>query len=167
MFAFEGEVGVACVLEARVMPIGRVVAGLALLPATAIMRVVGFVTAKAGRWRARKSPVLVAIQACCLAVLAQQRVVCRIVIELRFGPFGRFMTGGAVVIHSFLVGLVIAVTGNAVRRRFTVFFIGFVTIAALGFEMRADGLEVGERMIKGILVENHDFRVTPFVVGMA
>ena len=70
------------------MPVGWVVAGLALVSAAAIMRIVGFVATEAGRWRFGKRLIVVAVEACCLLMFAEQRIVRRIVIELSICPFG-------------------------------------------------------------------------------
>ena len=113
MFAFKGEVRIARVIETRVMPIGRIMAGLTLLSAAAVMRVVGFVTAETGTRRVRECSIRVTIEACSFLVLAKQREFRGVVVKFGVCPFGRFMTGRAIIAHGFFVRFVVAVAIDA------------------------------------------------------
>ena len=117
--------------------------------------------------RVREGSVLVTIQACGFLVLANQRVFRGVVIELGFGPFGRLMTRRAVVIQRIFMRFIVAVTIDAVRRRFPMLFVGGVTVAALGFEMSAGDLEVGEGVVEIAFDKNNNIGIAAFVIGVA
>lgn len=63
VFALKRKLSVARVFKTRVVPVARVVTGLALLTAAAVVRVVGCVTSVASGRRGRECSVLMAIQA--------------------------------------------------------------------------------------------------------
>lgn len=153
-------------IEARVMPVSRVVTTLTLLTTTAVMCVIGLVAAKTVSRRVREGAVLVTIQTCRLLMLAEQRKFCDVVVKLGFDPFGRLMARSTVIVHRILVRLVIAVTVDAVRRRFTMFLVGGVAVAALGFEVCAYDLEVGDRVVEVLFNQNYDIGVTAFMIRM-
>jgi len=78
------------------------------------------------------------IQARRFLMLADQRILCRIVIEFGVGPFGRLVTRCAVVIHRIFMRFVVTVTIDAVRWRIAVFIIRCMTVRARVFPMSAD-----------------------------
>ena len=61
---------------------------------------------------------------------------------------------------------VVAMTANAFRRRVAMFLVAGMTVGALGFEMCAEQFEVGEIVIKDILIENYHFRIAAFVLNV-
>lgn len=103
MSAFEGKVRIARVIKTGVMPAARVVAIFTFLAAATTVGVIRFVTCVAIRRGVQESPVGVTIQACCFPVLADERVLSRIVVKCRVRPFGRLMAAGAIVTHGLLV----------------------------------------------------------------
>ncbi len=108
-----------------------------------------------------------AVQARRLLMLAKQRIVSRIVIELRVSPFSGFVTGGAIVIHRIFMRLVIEMTANAIGLCVAMFLVLHMTIGALGFQVCAKQFEIRELVLEGVLVEYDYFGVPTFVVCVA
>lgn len=153
-------------VEARIVPVGWIVAIFALLAATAVMRIVFGVTAVAGRRRIQIGGVGVTIKACRLDVLADQRVVGCIVIEARFGPLGGLMAILAAVGECGPVNIIVFVTIIAGAGRFPVQKIDTVTVGTLKLCVRTNQFEVRELVIESRLVQAHDVCVTAQVIGM-
>ncbi len=73
---------ISSVIEARIQPAGGLVAGLATLSATAVVRVIGSVTAVARCRSVPKGVISVTAKTFCLAMTSDQRVPRRVMIEL-------------------------------------------------------------------------------------
>lgn len=71
MCAFQREVRVTLVIETRIMPVARVVAGVAFIAATSVVCVVCFMAAEAGCWGFRKGVVVVTVQAVRFSMLSK------------------------------------------------------------------------------------------------
>ena len=167
MFEEQLKICVARMIEARVVPVGRVMAILTLLPGATFVNVVVGMTGKAGCRRVLVRLVLVAIPAFRLTMLADQREVRRVVIESRVGPSAGFVTIGAFAAEIALVNVVVAVTVRTFTRRITPFVAGFVAVGAGGVEVFAQQLEVRERMVKCGFVEPQNVGTASRVIGMA
>ena len=65
------------------------------------------------------------------------------------------------------MGFVVAVTIDTIRKRLAMFLVGFVTVAALGFEMRACCFEVGKGVVETFLHKNDDLGIPAFVLALS
>jgi len=167
MFEEQLKICVARMIEARVVPVGRVMAILTLLPGATFVNVVAGMTGKAGRRRVLVRLVLVAIPAFRLTMFADQREVRRVVIESRVGPAAGFVTIGTFAAEIALVNVVVAVTVRTFTRRITPFVAGFVAVGAGGLEVFAQQLEIRERVVKCGFIEPQNVGTASRVIGMA
>ena len=87
---------------------------------------------------------------------------------IKFGvqPLGRLVTSRTIGTHGFFVRQVFFVAIHAVSRRLTMLFIGRMAVGAFGLQMRTGQVEVGECMIKQVLVEDHNDRIATFVLSV-
>ena len=166
MAAEQREVGVARVVEARVFPALRRMAGLAFLAATAVVRVVFGMAVITGCRRALERGVGVAGIALRFSMLADQGPPGRVVIELDVGPAGRRVAVAAALAHVLFVRIVFPVTRETGGGRIAVLVLGRVAIRALGVEVQADELEIGHAVIKVVFVETDNVGITAEVVGV-
>ena len=88
VFVPQWKISIAKVIEARIVPVARIVAALTILSAAAVMGIIGFMTPVASRRCADKCVISVTVEACRILVFTEQCVVCRVVIEARDAPFG-------------------------------------------------------------------------------
>lgn len=167
VFAFEREVRVLRMVETRVGPIARIVAGLAIFPAAAVVGIVFSVATDAVHRRILMRLVFVAVPAFHVTMLANQREVRRVMVESGVGPVGRVVTVRALGAEIAFVHIVFAVTVDAFAGRIATFVIGFVAAGTLCFEMLAHQLEIREGMVKGRFVEPQDVSVAALVFGVA
>lgn len=102
-------------------------------------------------------------------VLAGERKVRFAVIETRVLPVLVGMTIGAGIAQFALVFVVLAMAGDAVGWRVTKFLSLCVTVATLhlGHGMTTLEREVGELVVKGLLIERRDVHATSLVLGVA
>jgi len=166
VFTIEREIRVLRMVETCVGPRGRVVAGVALFSAAALVGIVFSVTGEAGRRRVLMCLVFVAACAFRLTMLADQREVRRVVVERRIGPVARVVTVRALGAELAFMRFIFAVTVDALTGSITMLGFGFVTAGALCLEMLAQQLEVRDGMVKGLFVEAEDIGVAPYVIGM-
>ena len=153
-------------VEARVMPVTRVVTIAALIAAAAIVRIILFVAIKTGRGWRREGPVLMAVETGGFNMFAEQRVVRRIVIKLGLQPLGWLVAGRAVIAHCAVVRLIVLVAVGTSRWRIAILYVRFVTVGTLRFLVRAEQFEICKTVIKSRFVNNHNNGVTSYVFGM-
>ena len=96
VFVSQWKIGIAKVIEARFVPVARIVAALTILSAAAVMGIIGFMTPVASRRCADKCVISVTVEARRFLVFTEQCVVCRVVIEARNTPLSRFMACTAI-----------------------------------------------------------------------
>ncbi len=149
------------------MPIAGVMAATTLITAAPIVRVIFGMAVDTGGWRFGESSILMTIQTSRFAVFTEQGIFCCSVVKLAFQPLGRFVTGNTIKAHRFLMRLVVTMTVDALRWRFSMLQIRFMTIGAVGLRVRTAQLEVGEAMVKRSFVQNNDDRISSLVFCMA
>ena len=118
MLPGEWEIGHRVMIEIDVLPTAFRMAALAVLPASAFVRVVGHVTAETGcRWFHKLSGLLVTRLAGCPAMSAFEREIGQpVVVEADQFPRARSVTGFALGPVLALVGIVLRMTGKAAAR---------------------------------------------------
>ena len=167
VLALERKFGVPGVIEAGVVPVSGIVALLAFLAASTLVRVVLGVTAIAGRRRVLVGRVFMAIETRSLFVLAEQGIVGRLMIEACFFPLGGLVTLATVRAERLLVGIVLAVTVVAKLGRLPIQGVRLMTVLAFGVGVRIDQFEVREIVVERRLIQADDVRVTADMVGVA
>lgn len=159
VLAFEREVRIASVIKARVVPVGRVVAGFAVLTAAAVVRVVVGVTSITGRRRVLVGGVGVAVKTRGFDMLADQRVVGRIVIERRVNPLSSLVTILASVSECRAMDIVVLMAVIACIGRFPVRKVAAVAVPAGDRRMRPEQLEIRKLVVERRLVQLNDIRI--------
>ena len=168
MLAVKREVGIARVIEARVVPVGRVVAGLALLTAAPFVRIVRRVAGVSGfTGRGRKGMVRVTAETLRIPVPAHEREFRRVVIELCVMPRRRHVACAAFGSQHRIVSVVVAVAVDTCLWSIPVFYARGVTGAALVLEVFAFKRKVGETMVETSFVEDDNAGIAPFVIRVA
>lgn len=117
MPSLQEKIRVPVVIETGIGPVSRLVAVVALFAAAAVVRVILGVATETGRRRALKSPVFVTVEARCLQMLAEQRVVGRVVIEFDLEPARCAVAVRAFGAHEFAMNIVLFMTGQTVAWR--------------------------------------------------
>lgn len=160
------KIGIAGMIEGRVIPVFRRMAPCTIVTTTAVMGVIFSVAADTSRWRARECTIFVTSEALGTLMFADQRKVrCR-VIKPGVEPLGRLVAGCTIGTHGLFVRQVFLVTIDAVGLHLTVLRVGGMASGTLGLQMCAGYFEVSKRMIEEIFIENDDDRVPTFVLGM-
>ena len=167
MAAFKREVSIATVIETRIVPGNRVMAVATLVPASSFVIVVVLVAGIAVSRRAQVGRILVAVEAGRFNMLAEQREVGSAVIKFRVLPIGGVMAVCAGSTKTVLVNVVFPMAVNAVTSRITMLVVGLVAVDADGIKMFADEFEVGESMVKCLLIQTDYVGVSAFMIGMA
>lgn len=142
MLAIEHEARIPVVIEARIVPTGRVVTVAAFYAAAPVVCIVLGMTAKACRGRIGKGAVSMAVATGRLLVLADQRVAGRIVIEFDLEPVAGRMAIAALCAQFSRMRIVVLMTREAVARRIAMPLLGLMTILALIVRMFAEQREV-------------------------
>ncbi len=143
VFVLQWKSGIANVIEARIVPVARIVAALTLFPTVAVMGVIRLMASVASRRCADKRVISVTVEACRFLMLTKQREVCRAVIEARNTPLSRFMACAAIFAECFCMWRVFQMTGDAVRRCLAIFLVFRVAVFTQCVEMRAIKGEIG------------------------
>ncbi len=112
VLAHQREARITLMVKARVIPSHRTMTVAALVAATAIMRVVVRVAAEAGCWRIRKRVIGMTIETLGSLMLADQRIACRVVIELEVHPVVRRMAIAALGAEGLAMGVIGFVAGK-------------------------------------------------------
>ncbi len=160
------ERSVSRVVEARIQPAARIVAGLAVLSAPSIVGVIGCVASETRRWRIAKRPVGVAVETLRFAVTADKRVAGRIVIEFDLLPTVRVVAVAAFFAEETLMRVFRCMTGKTVGRGVSVFLIGLVTASARRRCMSAEQNEIRVVVIEPGFVEPDDVGISAFMIGI-
>ena len=166
MMAFEREVRVACMVEARIFPAGRIVAIAALLAALAVMCIVLRMAAVTRRRRVLEGLVRMAVETARLQVFADERIARVGVIKFHVLPTRRRMAIAACRAERTLVHVIVGMAVGTGIGRIAEFDAGLVTRFASRLRMLAQQREVRQRVIEGPLVQVHDVCVSPDVIGM-
>ena len=167
MLAVEYEIRIPIVIEARIVPATRAVAVAALIAATTIVCIVFRVTVVALRRGVLKRVVGMAVETCRLLVLADQRVVGRVVVELDVEPLRGRMTVAARRSQCFSVRVVVFMTGIAVAGSVAMFLVRSMARGAFGFGMFAKQWEIGEIVVECLFIQLHDVGISTLVIRMA
>lgn len=138
MLAIQWEIRIAIVIEARIVPAPRVVAVAALVAAAAIVRIVFRMAVVAFSRRILKRIVGMAVQALGLLVLADQRIIGGVVIELDIVPFHRGVAVAAGRPQRLAVRVMFFVAGIAVAGRIAMFLVLRVARGTLALGMLAE-----------------------------
>lgn len=164
--AFERKLRIPAVIEFRVFPADRAVTVSALLAAPSLVGVIVLVAGKAVRRCIQVRRIRVAIEACGLAMMADQGKTGRIMVELRFLPADRGMAITAGGAQALLVGIVVRMAVDADGRRLTVLQARLVAIFTGGFEVLSYQLEIGNGVIESRLIEIDDVGIATDMIGM-
>ena len=170
VLAAQGVAGLGVVVEEAALPRLGAVAALAALAELALvpaLLVHTLVAADAGARRLAVLRVFVAAGAGRVGVLAGEREAGLVVVELRLFPgvFGVALV--ALGAEAALVGVVLAVAGQAVLRRLAVLLGGEVAGAARGLQVTAAQRVVGLRVVEVLAVELGQAHAAALVLGVA
>jgi hypothetical protein len=128
--SFQYEVGIACMIEARVSPRDRVVAIVTLSSAAAFVSIVICMAVEAGIRYVREGVGLVTVEARALQMLSDQWVVGRVMVERYVRPVGFIVTIRTLCADTFLVNVVFKMASNALTRGIAMFVGRLMTIFA-------------------------------------
>jgi len=172
MFALEGVLGVAVVIETARLPVAVGVTGFALVAKPALVAfalIILLVAGDAFHRGALERRVAVAVLARDIHVLAGEREMRLAVVETRVLPVFVGMAIGAGIAQLALVLVVLAVAGDTGGRRVAQLLALGVAVAALhlGHGMSALEREIGEFVVEGLFIERRDVHVPPLVLGVA
>jgi hypothetical protein len=167
VLALERKFGVPGVIEAGIVPVSGVVALLAFLAASTLVRVILGVTAVAGRRRVLVSRVFMAIETRSLFMLAEQWIVGRIMIVGCFFPLGGLVTLATVRAERLLVGIVLAVTVVAKPGCLPIQGIRLMTVLAFGLGVGIDQFKICEAVVECRFIQADDVGVTADMIGVA
>jgi hypothetical protein len=143
------------------------VAIFALLPAATFVCIIGSMAAVAGFRRVLEDLRFVTVKACSIQVIADQGVICRIVIKRDLGP-GRFVVAiRALRTKTFLVNVILYVTGNALAGSIPMLVVRFVTVHTGRFEMFSKQLKIGEDVIERVFIQPDNVGIAALMICMA
>lgn len=170
MAAVQRKLGVTVMIETRVVPIRRIVAIFAVFSASSVVGIILLVASEAGRRRQSESVVRMAIQTSDFLVLAEQRVIGRVVVEFDLLPISRRMAVSTCLTKVALVHIIVTVAINAQTGRLAEFLAVFVAVRAFHVDMLAIEMKVGHIVVKGFFLQHDDNRIPSFmfrVTGLA
>lgn len=165
--AIEREVGIARVIEARVLPVSRAVTVFADFAAAAFVRVILGMTAETGRRCILVSLIPMTVKALGITMMAEQRKIRRVMIESHVEPVGGVVAIGTGSSQEAFVYVVVVMTIVAFLWRIAVLVSCRVAVSASHFCVFSQQFVVGQVMVKVFLVKVYDIGVAPFVIDMA
>ncbi len=154
-------------IETRVMPVRRVMAGLAAVATATVVRIIVRMTSVAVRRRIQIGFIFVTIETSNVGVLAHEWISGGVMIEACILPLRGLVTIAAFRTHSFLMGIVIEMAIDAGARGVSELHVVGMTIVTTCFEMPPNQLEISEHVVKRFLVQNYYLCVTALVICMA
>ena len=167
MVTIQREFRIPRMVEARVGPVGGIMAVFAFPSAAAIVRIVFGMAPVAVRRRKPKRLVLMAACTTRLCVMPDERVARGVVIELDILPICGVMAAGALGAEARFVDVVGFVTAEAVGRRLAIPFIQRMAVAAVDLGVFALEHEVGQLVIESRDVKADDVGVPALMVRVA
>lgn len=148
MPAKKRKIRVAIMIEPGIEPSGGRVAVLALITAATVVYVVLGMAAETIVRGADKGLVFVAVQAGWLPVFADQGITGRIVVEFHSGPVRGSVAVTTGIVKRVAVHVIVEMAVNTGQWRVPMFFRASMAGVAIRIGMRAEQLEVGERVIE-------------------